>query len=132
MFCESLETRRFLTVTLQPGTPPQFVAVTQDGNGTVHVTSTGGGSKAVMNVAVSEDKGTVDVTEITTGATWIVTNAFKQVQIQGGQAGLIASSTPAKATLGSNINGGQRQRLHHRRRRWSPRPTGSGVALSTT
>jgi len=86
MFCEMLETRRFLTVTLQPpvaggssGDPPatgapQYVTVTQSGSGTVHIQTTGG-SKAVMNVAVSEDNGTLVVTEIQTGATWDVTNA---------------------------------------------------------
>lgn len=112
MFVESLETRRFFAVTLQPGPTPQFVSVTQDTSGNVSIVAKAvaggskiaGGSKAgLMNVAVSEDHGNLVVTEFTTGATWTVDGATS-VKITGSHGDDTILYTGN--TLGANITGG--------------------------
>jgi Ca2+-binding RTX toxin-like protein len=73
MLFESLETRRFLSVTLSSGTP-SIVTVTQSSNGKVEVAAKGG-SKSHLNVSVLERGGSLRVVEEETGATWDVTAA---------------------------------------------------------
>lgn len=157
MFHESLETRRFLSVTLRPPTPPgnsgnpgtgtpDCVVVTEDAYGNVvigtkdgtsgnhgfikchnlcqwfkgcdgrwHYGHTSGGSSnlcggssttmnnCTMGVAVMEDHGTLVVTEISTGATWDVTNA-KTVTINGTDNADDIFYTGN--SIGANINAG--------------------------
>jgi len=115
MFTEILETRRFLSVTLQPGPQPDYATVTQDNNGNVTISAqkqkkTAGGSKVaggskamVLNVAVQEDNGSLTVTEIQTGATWTVDGATS-VKINGTKNADNIFYTDT--TIGASITGG--------------------------